>query len=131
MIRQRQPPATPSAIREFRQTVFGAEQDSPLKSLLRWRDFYSMSDCRDFLFHVQEHQFELPEVAAMLTQNGLTVLGMSKQLPRNALLAYHKIFPRDKTMADLKNWHAVEKQHPETFLGMYQIWCRKRHDART
>jgi 2-polyprenyl-3-methyl-5-hydroxy-6-metoxy-1,4-benzoquinol methylase/cytochrome c-type biogenesis protein CcmH/NrfG len=131
IIRQRQLPATPSAMREFRQTVFAAERNSPLKSLLRWRDFYSMSDCRDFLFHVQEHQFDLPEVAAMLTENGLKVLGMSKQLPRSALLAYHKIFPRDKTMADLQNWHVVEKHYPETFLGMYQIWCCKPREGRT
>ena len=48
VIRQRQLPATASAIREFRQYVYTAERDSPLKSLLRWRDFYSMSDCRDF-----------------------------------------------------------------------------------
>ena len=126
MIRQRQLSATPSAMREFRQTVFSAEQDSPLKSLLRWRDFYSMSDCRDFLFHVQEHQFELPQVEAMLRNNGLTVLGLSKQLPRAATLAYRKMFPRDQTMADLRNWNAVEEWYPETFLGMYQIWSQKR-----
>ena len=131
IIRQRQLPATPSAMRGFRQTVFAAERNSPLKSLLRWRDFYSMSDCRDFLFHVQEHQFDLPEVAAMLTENGLKVLGMSKQLPRSALLAYQKIFPRAKTMADLQNWHVVEKHYPETFLGMYQIWCCKPRKGRT
>jgi tetratricopeptide (TPR) repeat protein/SAM-dependent methyltransferase len=125
MIRQRQLPATPSAIREFRQTVFSAAHDSPLKSLLRWRDFYSMSDCRDFLFHVQEHQFELQQIAAMVQKNGLNVLGMSKQLPQTALLAYRKIFPRDKTIADLKNWNAVEERYPETFLGMYQIWAQK------
>src|SRR5215470_7160056 len=131
IIRQRQLPATPSAMRGFRQTVFAAERNSPLKSLLRWCDFYSMSDCRDFLFHVQEHQFDLPEVAAMLTENGLKVLGMSKQLPRSALLAYQKIFPRAKTMADLQNWHVVEKHYPETFLGMYQIWCCKPRKGRT
>ena len=131
MIRQRELPATASAIREFRQDVFAAQQNSPLKSLLQWRDFYSMSDCRDFLFHVQELQFELSEIAAMLRENGLTVLGMSKQLPRAALFAYRQMFPRDKTRADLQNWDAVEKRHPETFLGMYQIWCRKLTDAQT
>ena len=125
MIRQRQLAVTPRAMREFRQTVFAAEESSPLKSLLRWRDFYSMSDCRDFLFHVQEHQFEIPQVEAMLRDNGLTVLGMSKHLPRAAMLAYREMFPRDKTMADLKNWNAVEKRYPETFLGMYQIWSQK------
>ena len=125
IIRQQQLPATASAIREFRQHVYGAERDSPLKSLLRWRDFYSMSDCRDFLFHVQEHQFDLPQISAMLRDHGLTVLGMSKQLPRHAVAAYRRVFPHDEAMADLQKWDAVETRYPETFLGMYQIWCRK------
>ena len=125
IIRQRRLPATASAIREFRQYIYAAEQGSSLKSLLRWRDFYSMSDCRDFLFHVQEHQFELPQVAAMLHDHGLTVLGMSKQLPRHAVAAYRQMFPRDETLADLQKWDAVERRYPETFLGMYQVWCRK------
>src|SRR5262249_38458682 len=125
IIRQQQLPATASAIRNFRQYIYATEQGSPLKSLLRWRDFYSMSDCRDFLFHVQEHQFELPQIAAMLRDHGSTVLGMSKQLPRHAVAAYRQMFPRDETLADLQKWNAVETRYPETFLGMYQIWCRK------
>jgi 2-polyprenyl-3-methyl-5-hydroxy-6-metoxy-1,4-benzoquinol methylase len=125
IIRQQQLPATASAIREFRQYVYAAERDSPLKSLIRWRDFYSMSDCRDFLFHVQEHQFDLPQISAMLRDHGLTVLGMSKQLPRHAVAAYRQTFPHDETMADLQKWDAVETRYPETFIGMYQIWCRK------
>jgi SAM-dependent methyltransferase len=125
IIRQRQLPATPSGIREFRETVFSAAADYPLKNLLRWRDFYSMSDCRDFLFHVQEHQFDLPDVVAMLRGTGLTVLGLSKQLPQGAPLGYRKMFPHDKMMVDLNKWEMVEKRYPETFLGMYQIWSQK------
>ena len=117
--------ATAAGIREFRQTVLNAPEDSPLKSLLKWRDFYSMSDCRDFLFHVQEHQFELPEIAALLQRNGLKILGMSKQLPAGAILNFRKVFPRDPLMADMKKWEAVEQRYPETFVGMYQIWCEK------
>src|SRR5262245_42133134 len=116
-----QPPQVRFAIFDSIST----EQGSPLKSLLRWRDFYSMSDCSDFLFHVQDHQFELPQIAAMVRDHGLTVLGMSKQLPRHAVAAYRQMFPRDETLADLQKWNAVETRYPETFLGMYQIWCRK------
>ena len=125
IIRQQQLPPTASSIREFRQHVYAAGPSSPLKSLLRWRDFYSISDCRDFLFHVQEHQFELPQVTAMIGEQGLTVLGMSKQLPRHAVAAYRQMFPSDDAMADLRKWESVEAHYPETFLGMYQIWCRK------
>jgi SAM-dependent methyltransferase/Tfp pilus assembly protein PilF len=130
MIRQQQLPATASAIRAFRQTIFSAKPDSRLRSLLSWRDFYSMSDCRDFLFHVQEYQFELPEFAGLLARNGLTVLGMSKQLPPSTLSAYQRTFPQNKTMTDLQNWHLVEQRYPDTFLGMYQVWCRKPLESR-
>ncbi|HEY7165721.1 MAG TPA: tetratricopeptide repeat protein, partial [Candidatus Binatia bacterium] len=116
IIRTKKLPPTPSAIREFRHAIFNSAEDSPLRSLLRWRDFYSMSDCRDFLFHVQEHQFELPEIAAILQRNGLKVLGLSKQLPAPAILNFRKMFPRDQTMADVEKWQAVEQRYPETFV---------------
>jgi hypothetical protein len=32
--------------------------------------------------------------------------------------------PQDGAMADLQCWDAVEHLHPETFLAMYQLWCR-------
>ena len=124
IVRQRQLAPGEAVIRAFRQEIFTAGLDSPLRSLLSWRDFYSMSECRDLLFHVQEHQFNLPRIEAMLHDQGLTVLGMSKQLPRSALLAYRRMFPSDAAMTDLHNWEAVEAQHPDTFLGMYQIWSR-------
>src|SRR5262249_60397946 len=72
-----------------------------------------MSHCRDFLFHVQEHQFELPQIAAMLRDHGLTVLGMSKQLPRHAVAAYRQMFPSDEAMADLRKWESVEAHYTE------------------
>ena len=50
---------------------------------------------------------------------------MSKQLPRHVVAAYRRVFPHDEAMADLQKWDAVETRYPETFLGMYQIWCRK------
>ncbi len=115
---------TEPAIRSFRQQVLGSAQDSPLRKLLRWRDFYSMSECRDLLFHVHEHQFSLPQIEELVHGVGLTLLGMSKQLPRNAVLAYRKLYPGDENLTDLRNWDAVEAAHPELFLAMYHLWCR-------
>lgn len=34
-------------------------------------------------------------------------------------------FPRDESLADLQKWDAAEARYPETFLGMYQVWCQK------
>jgi tetratricopeptide (TPR) repeat protein len=129
MIREQQRPATPSAMRDFRRQIIEAPSNSPLKSLIRWKDFYSMSECRDFLFHVQEHQFDLPEVAAMVRGAGLTLLGVSKQLPWHAVAAYRTTFPGEAVTADLAKWETVEERFPDTFVGMYQVWCRKPPDG--
>jgi hypothetical protein len=34
------------------------------------------------------------------------------------------MIPQDSAMADLQRWDEVERLHPETFLAMYQVWCR-------
>ncbi len=123
LIRERALKPTAAAIREFRQQVFAEEQGSALKPLCGFLDFYSLSMCRDLIFHVQEHQFRLPQIEAMLRDAGLTVLGLS-DIPRYFMTAYRWMFPADGAMKDLSNWDAFEVQHPDTFISMYQIWCR-------
>ena len=44
----------------------------------RWRcvrDLFSTSNCRDLLFHVQEHRMTLPQIKAFLAENDLQFLG--------------------------------------------------------
>lgn len=124
LIRQQGLAPTEPAIRSFRQQIRKAEADSPLRRLLRSRDFFSMSECRDLLFHVMEHQFSLPQIEELVHGAGLTLLGMSKHLPRNAMLAYRKLFPGEQNLAALRNWDAVEAAYPDLFLGMVHLWCR-------
>jgi SAM-dependent methyltransferase len=124
LIRQQGLAPTPPAIRAFRQQVLAAPADSPLRRLLRSRDFYSLSECRDLLFHVQEHQFSLPQIEELARGAGLALLGLSKQLPRNAVLAYRKLHPGGEIYSDLRGWDAVEAAYPEVFLGMFHVWCR-------
>jgi 2-polyprenyl-3-methyl-5-hydroxy-6-metoxy-1,4-benzoquinol methylase len=126
IIRERQLAPTDTAIREIRQEVLAADRNSEMASLLRWRDFFTMSDCRDLLFHVQEHQFRLPQIAEMLRAEQLTVVGLSKDLPANAVRAYERLAPDDKAMTNLATWDAVEAKRPDTFQGMYVVWCQMR-----
>jgi len=124
LVRARGLPPTPESIRSLRQEVLRAPPDSPLRGLLRSRDFFSTSECRDLLFHVQEHQFDLPQVVAMLEAAGLEVLGVSKSMERAALLAYRGLFPEDRARTDPLRWHAVEERHPSVFANMYAVWSR-------
>ncbi len=123
LVREQRLTGTESSIRAFRQHVLAQDADSPLRGLLRYRDFFSMSECRDLLFHVQDYEFSLLQIAQMLRGHGLTVLAVSNP-SRPAVLAYQEMFSQDRGMADLDKWDAVEQSHPQAFAGMYQIWCR-------
>src|SRR6266581_1126754 len=112
LIRQQGLSATQSAIRGFRQQVLAQGETSPLRGLLRYRDFFSMSECRDLLFHVQDHEYSLPQIAQMAGRHGVTVLAVSNP-SRPAALAYRELFPQDAAMADPDRWDSVEQRHPQ------------------
>ena len=87
------------------------------QSIVRNEDFYSMSGCRDLLFHVQEHRFTLPQVEAMLARLGLRFLGF--ELGDSQTLARYRARFREDNLA---NWHVFEQEFPDTFSRMYQFW---------
>ena len=115
----------PSAaeIRRCRAELASFAKDTPQAKATEWVDFFSTSSCRDLLFHVQEHQLKLPEIAAFLRQNRLEFLGF--ELPGGVLRNFRRRFPNDRTMTDLALWHIFETEHPSIFTGMYQFWIRK------
>lgn len=117
--------STPDGIRAFRRHVLSLPPEAPLRQLLRWRDFFSLSECRDMLFHVQDHEFRLPAAAALLRDAGLEVLGLSRRLPAGALQAYQAKFPGDRDAADLSRWDQVEESHPTLFAGMFHVWAKR------
>jgi tetratricopeptide (TPR) repeat protein/SAM-dependent methyltransferase len=115
--------ATPDGIRDCRQAML-ASDDPLLATASRRADFYSLSGCRDLLFHVQEHRLSLPEIAAFIADAGLAFLGFDAE---TALLAkYAAQFSEDGTKTDLGCWHQFETENPATFAAMYQFWVQKR-----
>jgi SAM-dependent methyltransferase/tetratricopeptide (TPR) repeat protein len=114
-------------IRLCREEIAAAEDGSKdglmLKSLTRSDDFFSMSECRDFLFHPQEHRLTLPQIKAFLAANNLQFSGFA--LPPAALQLFARRFPDRNAMADLDRWHAFETEAPDTFAAMYQFSVRK------
>lgn len=114
-----------ASIREFRKRALLAPEGSALAEAAHLgRDFYSLSNCRDLLFHVQEHQFTLLQIASLLKELGLDFLAMEAD-PR-AIEAYARFNPADPQRTDLESWHRFELENPLTFAGMYQFWCQKR-----
>ncbi|MEH2509562.1 SAM-dependent methyltransferase [Nitrobacteraceae bacterium AZCC 1564] len=108
-------------VRRLRAQVAGLQQDPKFKNITEFSDFFSASECRDLLFHVQEHQFSIPHIAAFLTEAGFKFLGFETPHRRR----YLKRFPEDTAAVNLDNWHVFETENPEIFIGMYQFWIQK------
>jgi tetratricopeptide (TPR) repeat protein/SAM-dependent methyltransferase len=117
--------ATGAAIRNCRQML--AEPGNPLgfteKSITP--DFFTLSECRDLLFHVQEHCLTLPAIHSFIKDNHLTFLGF--EVAPDILRAYAHRFPQDLAATDLNLWSRFEEENPSTFFGMYQFWVQKNH----
>jgi len=110
-------------IRRFRKDAPLVLDEKTLAEVRDILDYYSLSQCRDLLFHVQEHRFTVPRIEENLNCLGLEFLGF--YLEDEVLQDYARKFPHDAQARNLANWDAYEKSNPATFIGMYRFWCRK------
>ena len=113
---------TAEAIRLCRQELMGFASSAPHHKVVRTKDFFSTSECRDLLFHVQEHRLTLPQIDTFLSDSGLTFLGFD--LGERQRAGYRAKFPGDPAMTDLGCWDNFERENPDTFVGMYQFWVQ-------
>jgi len=88
-------------------------------------EFFSLSQCRDLLFHVQEQRFTLPQIKQFLETLNLNFLGFEMD-DRRTLSKFRESHPDRDALTSLSIWHAFELDNPATFAGMYQFWCQKR-----
>ncbi len=112
-------------IRRLRSDILALPDDHPAKGVTKELDFYSLSGCRDLLFHRHEQRFDIPRIKAAIETLGLEFLGFefTESRVKKAYRARHKDDPAGR---NLGNWAAVEAEHPALFRGMYQFWCRRR-----
>ena len=111
---------TPDEIRRCRQELL----ETPLASVTRFTDFFTTSECRDLLFHVQEARLNIPMLKAFLTDQGLKFIGF--EFWSSVLQKYRDHFASSGwAWTDLDRWHAFETENPDTFSGMYQFWIQK------
>jgi len=112
--------STPEDIRRCRQDLL----QTPVRSVARFNDYFSTSECRDLLFHVQESRLTIPAIKSFLAEHGLRFLGFEFDPP--ALQQYRQLFADNGwSMTDLDRWHALETEYPDTFSSMYQLWAQK------
>ncbi|MCG6877377.1 MAG: tetratricopeptide repeat protein [Betaproteobacteria bacterium] len=125
LIAERGFPVNTDGIRQCRQTLLALPDTHPARPVTESPDFWSLSGCRDLLFHVQEHRFTLPRLGEALDSLDMEFLGFEFGDP-GVRQAYRTEFPTDEHARSLPNWTQFEVRHPDAFGAMYQFWARPR-----
>ena len=93
--------ADPAGIRQFRETLIAGNFGPPLGDLIaKARDFFTVSELRDLVFHVREHRMTIPQIANFLRDNKLQFLGF--ELDPESAHNYRARFPADRTMTKFR-----------------------------
>lgn len=115
--------ATAADIRRFRREAPVILPKETYDNICSFRDYFVLPECRDLLFHVQEHRFTIPQLKDFLSAEGLEFRGL--QIYPHVMAQYGKAYPDDPDGLNLDNWHAFEQENPDTFREMYRFWCGK------
>ncbi len=117
---------SPDDIRRYREEFINMKlnSDAEISAVMDSLNFYSLSECRDLLFHVQEHRFTLPQIEVALNDLGLTFLGF--ELKQSWIMSrFSELYPENDAPTSLSLWHQFELNNPDTFRGMYLFWVQK------
>ena len=110
-----------TAMKSFRAMVMTSNQNQH-KQILDFSDFYSLSELKDLLFHVQEHRFTIPQIRDYLFELGLKFCGFEA----DKTVQHFKLTNTNRgDPYNLDKWHTYEEDNPSAFAAMYQFWCQK------
>jgi SAM-dependent methyltransferase/tetratricopeptide (TPR) repeat protein len=115
--------ATPEDIRRCRQEIFDLYEARGWRNVIETADFYSMSGCRDMLFHVMEHNFDIARIKRFLDDHDISFEGF--ELEPQIREDFTRQFPGADALTDLDKWQAFEAANPQTFRAMYVFTARK------
>jgi SAM-dependent methyltransferase len=115
------------SIRQFRVEIMDmdSKSDSKISNSFNIHDFYSLSTCRDLLFHVQEHSFTLPEIETALKELDLVFIGFEPSCGHQVMNRFKELNPEKESLTSLPLWHQFELKNPSIFISMYQFWIQK------
>lgn len=123
-IAQKKIAPTADNIRVLRAEIIDTP-DHPLKRILHSHDFYTLSEARDLVFHIQETTYSLLEIREIADRLGLEFVRF-KAPDSEAMQAYGLSYPADTGMNNLDNWHEFEQQNPLIFSGMYKMIFKRK-----
>lgn len=112
--------SAPADIRRCRQELMTVDRGARFSSLAHRADFYVTGECRDLLFHVQEHRFTLRDVRQHIDALGLRFNGFVLSNPIAIRYAENHA-----GLADPEDWERFEARFPDAFAGMYLFWVQE------
>ena len=115
--------STPEGIRAFRRQIFNDDHHELKDISALANDFYSLSECHDLCFHVQEHQFTTESLHKLLDAENLVFCEF--MLPGVIKKNYQQHYLKDSNCTSLSNWGEFEESNQSTFQSMYQFWAYK------
>ena len=117
--------SSPEDIRRCRQSIIAKAESGHLEMerICNRKDFFNLSNCRDLLFHVQEHRFTLLQIDEALKSLNLKFLGFEMDNQRT-LRKFMESHSSSKALTSLALWHKFESENPDNNLG-YPFWCKK------
>ena len=111
-------PATNEGIRRFREVILALPPTHPASKVASSPDFRSsVASARDLMFHVCEHNFDIPMLVEMIALAGLQIVqwGPSKAVSKFQAMGYSDLL-------DWKQWHEAEQKRPDLFSSsMYSV----------
>ena len=121
-----------AGIRAFRQDILeqSLNENIPefVEKLLHTSDFYRLSECRDLLFHVQEHRYTIPQLLDILERHDLEFINFHLS-HENLRRAFKERFPNAADYDNPMKWHEYEQEFPLSFANMYDFEVRKKRHS--
>ncbi len=124
-IKEHKYPLDAEGMKTFRREAHRLLDKKVYEGIQMTADYYNLSMLRDLLFHVQEHDLDVPALEKYINDVGLDFIKFHHRTG-DVIEKYRKMFPRDPEGHVLRNWHAYEIANPDTFITMYQFWLKKK-----
>jgi len=112
-------------IRRIRVDIMDSDDKELSNNIEKCKDFFSLHDCRDLIFHENENNYDIPQLAKLIEDAGMEFVGFDLY-DSPELTEFQKMFPVKHARSDLNNWAVFEEKFPDTFAAMYVFWCRKK-----
>jgi ubiquinone/menaquinone biosynthesis C-methylase UbiE/thioredoxin-like negative regulator of GroEL len=115
-------------MRAYRQEIMALPAEHPASRVAGLMDFYTLNECTDLLFHIQECWYTLPQLKELLDSNELELTAF--KIPQQRRQQYLKLNPNDRAHIDWATLQAFEAEaDPDTFIGMYDFWVKRKGDT--